>query len=337
MTTALRGVVFGLGSIARQSHLPGFRALADAGDPIEVVAGVDPALAGGTVDGMPVVASREEVGRFGPIDFIDVCTPTVSHVDLVLWGLAQGYHVVCEKPVALDPEEARAIARAARNSGRVVLPCHQHRYNPAWLQLRQWVDSGAIGRWHLAEFQVYRPSADLGLGQGTVPWRGRGAASRGGVLLDHGTHLLYLLTDLAGRPTGVQAWTGRLLHQEYDVEDTAQVLLEFGDRAAQLFLTWAGAGRENRIRLIGDRGQVEWQGGELRLQSAGGQETRDFRPALDKASYPGWFAALFKEFVTAVRARDGLPHLDDLTMIAEILSLAYHSAREGRRLPVPQR
>ncbi len=332
MTAVLRGVVFGVGGIARQSHLPGFRALAAAGDPVELVAGVDPALAGRTVDGLPVVASPDELARFGPIDFIDVCTPTASHLDLVLWGLEHGYHVVCEKPVALSPAEATIISRTARRAGRVVFPCHQHRYNPAWQQLRRWLDEGAIGRWHLAEFQVYRPEADAGMAAARVPWRGRGAVSLGGVLLDHGTHLLYLLTDVAGRPRTVQAWTGRLMHQEYDVEDTAQVLLDFGDRAGQLFLTWAGARRENCIRFIGDRGQVEWRAGELRLDNATGSRTLDFSAALDKAAYAGWFAALFREFVPAVRARDGAGHLDDLTLVAEVLSLAYESARDGRRL-----
>jgi len=336
MTAPLRGVVFGVGGIARQSHLPGFRALAAAGDPVELVAGVDPALAGRTVDGLPVVASADELRRFGPIDFIDVCTPTASHLDLVLWGLERGYHVVCEKPVALNAAEASIIRRTARQTGRVVFPCHQHRYNPAWQQLRCWLEAGAIGRWHLAEFQVYRDRADAGArGGAQVPWRGQSAVSLGGVLLDHGTHLLYLLTDVAGRPRSVQAWTGRLMHPEYDVEDTAHVLLDFGDRVAQLLLTWAGAGRENRIRFIGDRGQVEWRAGELRLESPAGTQTLDFSAALDKAAYPGWFAALFREFVPAVRGRDGAGHLEDLSLVAEVLSLAYRSARDGRRLVLP--
>ena len=334
MMSPLRGVVIGMGGVARQAHLPGFRALAGQGEAVELVAGVDPELAGGMVDGLPVVASRDELARFGPIDFIDICTPTTSHLELVIWGLGQGYHVVCEKPVALGPDEAALITRAARQARRVVLPCHQHRYNPAWLQLRRWIEEGAIGRWHLAEFLISRPAADRGQSRDAVPWRGRAATSLGGVLLDHGTHLLYLLTDLAGPPRAIQAWTGQLLHREYDVEDTAQVLLDFGDRAGQLFLTWAGTRRENRIRFIGDRGQIEWQEGQLRLDNAAGVETRDFTAALDKASYPGWFATLFREFTAAVRHQDGVAHLDDLTLVAQLLSAAYRSAREGRRLPL---
>lgn len=329
----LRGAVIGAGGIARQSHLPAFRALHHEGDPLTIVALVDPAHAGKEFDGIPVVATREELGRIGPIDFVDICTPSATHLDLVIWSLRQGYHVVCEKPVALSLDEAEQIARAARQAGRVVLPCHQHRFNPAWRQLSSWVASGAIGRWHLAEFDVYRPAADAGLGSGAVPWRGRSAVSRGGVLLDHGTHLLYLLTDLAGMPDSVQAWTGRLLHAEYDVEDSAQLLLEFGHRAGKLFLSWAGSGRENRIRFVGDGGLAEWKGGELRLETPSRRERLDFTAALDKAAYAGWFGALFREFVAAVDRGAIERHLDDVRRVAELLSVSYRSANEGRRLP----
>jgi predicted dehydrogenase len=330
----LRGAIFGVGGIARQSHLPAFRALADEGTGLTVVAAVDPRHAGQTLDGLPVVADRDELARLGPLDFIDICTPTGSHLELVLWGLGAGYHVVCEKPVALTPEEAAKVTAAARQAGRVVMPCHQHRYNPAWLRLKQWLQGGAIGHWHLAEFDVHRPTADPGAIASAVPWRGQATESRGGVLLDHGTHLLYLLADVAGRPRSIQGWTGRLRHSIYDVEDTAEVLLEFNGRMARLFLTWAGAVRENRIRFVGEHGQVEWRGGTLRLETADTTQALDFTAQLDKASYTGWFAHLFRDFHAAVAAADGDTHLTDLSRVAEILALAYRSAAEGRRLPL---
>jgi predicted dehydrogenase len=284
------------------------------------------------VDGVPVVTSRDDLVRHGPLDFIDICTPTRSHLELVLWGLNHGYHVLCEKPVALSPEEALTVTTAAGRSGRVLVPCHQHRYNPAWVQLRRWLEAGAIGRWHLAEFDVHRPAADSGATAGGVPWRGKATDSRGGVLLDHGTHLLYLLGDVAGRPRAIQAWTGRLRHSDYDVEDTAEVLLDFGDRMARLFLTWAGVARENRIRFVGERGQVEWHGGTLRLDSLDGVQALDFTAQLDKASYAGWFACLFRDFHAAVAARNGVSQLTDVSRVAEMLTFAYRSAVEGRRL-----
>jgi len=51
------------------------------------------------VDAIPLLARREQLRDLAPLDFIDICTPTASHLELTLWGLEQGYHVVCEKPV----------------------------------------------------------------------------------------------------------------------------------------------------------------------------------------------------------------------------------------------
>src|SRR5439155_249705 len=83
------------------------------------------------------------VAELGPVDFIDICTPTASHVGLTLWGLERGYHVLCEKPVALTRSEAVRIGDAARQRGRVVVPCHQYRFNPVWRQIKDWLREGA--------------------------------------------------------------------------------------------------------------------------------------------------------------------------------------------------
>src|SRR5437870_11983547 len=142
-----RGAVFGPGGIARQSHLPALRM--GLRGRVDVVALVDSAADVPPVDAIPLFGRREQLRDVAPLDFIDICTPTASHLELTLWGLEQGYHVVCEKPVALTRGEAERIAAAARASGRIVMPCHQYRHNPVWMKVKEWLASGAIGRWHL--------------------------------------------------------------------------------------------------------------------------------------------------------------------------------------------
>src|SRR5256886_14769708 len=182
-----RGAVIGAGGIARQSHLPALRDAAALRGRVEVVALVDSALDVPPVDAIPRFGRREQLRDVAPLDFIDICTPPASHLELTLWGLEQGYHVVCEKPVALTRTEADRIAAAARASGRIVMPCHQYRYNPVWMKVKEWLASGAIGRWHLAEFSVYRTTADPGRVADGTPWRGTRRAPPGGGVLRPGT------------------------------------------------------------------------------------------------------------------------------------------------------
>jgi len=335
-----RGAVIGSGGIARSAHLPAFRQGPGVRDRVEIVAVVDSADVP-PVDGLPLLRRLDELERFGPLDFIDVCTPTASHLELVLWGLERGSHVICEKPVALNRAEAAQVAAAARAHSRIVMPCHQYRHNPGWLKVREWLGAGLIGRWHLAEFAVYRQFADPGGGGGggarpdARPWRGTSGASRGGVLLDHGTHLLYQVLDIAGMPSVVHAWTGRLLHRQYDVEDTASLVLAYPDRLAVMFLTWAARHRENRMRFIGDAGTIEWVGGELRLDGSGRTERLDFSRELDKASYWRWFAGLFREFVAALDREEGegTAQLEDIAQVAAVLELAYEASRTADQVP----
>jgi predicted dehydrogenase len=330
-----RGVILGAGGVARRAHLPAFLDDPRVRQRLKIVGMVDSAADLPPVEGIPIVRSIAELPTFGHIDFVDVCTPTASHLDLVLWSLEQGYHVLCEKPVALSAESAARIARVAEQTKRVVMPCHQYRFNPAWQQLNQWLCADRIGAWHLAEVEVYRATADAGLHATGVPWRGLGRESLGGVLLDHGTHLIYQLLDVAGSPLAVSAWTRCLLHRDYDVEDTAHLILEFPERAATVLLTWAGRGRENRMRFTGPRGTIEWIGSELRLEADDGTEHLDVTAQLDKAAYPGWFARLFVEFAAALDDGAAPRALQDIHNVASVLESAYAAARSGRRVVFP--
>jgi predicted dehydrogenase len=324
-----RGAVIGFGGIARASHIPGFTLDSDIRARMEIVATVDAVPSLAPLEGVPQLAHRDALASIPDVDFVDICTPTSSHLELTLWALEHGYHVLCEKPVALTVAQARRIADASRAAGRVVMPCHQYRYNPVWVQLRAWLAEGAIGRWHLAELHVYRMKADRGASADPTPWRGLRADAGGGILLDHGTHLIYSLLDAAGVPPRVRAWTGLLSHHDYDVEDSAHILFEYPERLGVMFLTWAARHRENHVRFIGDAGSIDWTGGILKLERDGATQSFDFTAQLDKSAYPGWFAGLFADFASAMDRGAIEPSLADIGDVAAVLEAAYESARAG--------
>ncbi len=327
-----RGAIIGSGSVARGGHLPAFRDTAAVRERVELVACVDDGPDAVSLDGLPLLRSPEQLRDFGPIDFIDICTPTATHIDLALWGLAQGYHVLCEKPVALTRAEAERLASAARRQGRILAPCHQYRFNPVWGQIAEWLRAEAIGRWYLAEFAVYRQAADPGARATTQS----PVESGGGVLVDHGAHIVYQLLDVAGPPTTIAAWTGRLRHREYDVEDTASVVLEYPDRLATLLLTWAAVRRDTVVRFVGEAGTIELAGGELLLERGGRVERRDVTTSLQKSAYPAWFGALFAGFVAALDRGAADEYLEDIRRVAAVLEAAYEAAATGRRLPLAE-
>ena len=136
-------------------------------------------------------------------------------------------------------------------------------------------------------------------------------------------------------PGEVSAWTGRLRHRDYEVEDTASLHFAYPERLVTMFFTWAARRRDNRIRFIGDAGSIEWLGGELRLERRGLVERMDVSAELDKSAYHRWFAELFASFVAALdhgAAPD--PYLEDIRRVASVVEHAYEAARTGCKVAI---
>jgi predicted dehydrogenase len=79
------------------------------------------------------------------IDVVHLCTPNHLHGPLAEAALAAGKHVVCEKPLALDGEQAAALADAAEAAGRVATVPFVYRYHPMALEARARIAAGELG------------------------------------------------------------------------------------------------------------------------------------------------------------------------------------------------
>jgi len=85
------------------------------------------------------------------LDAVFVCGPPELHRDAALEALGRGLHVWMEKPPAPTPEETRAIARLARERGRATQVGFMMRFAPAYVQLKQTMESEQFGRPGLIE------------------------------------------------------------------------------------------------------------------------------------------------------------------------------------------
>ena len=153
----------------------------------------------------PGVRSRADVGEVledRSIDLVVVATPNDSHAPIARAALQAGKHVVVDKPFALHLGEAREVAEAARQAGKVLSVFHNRRWDADFLTLRALLGSGALGE--VAElhshFDRFRPQ---------VPdrWRDR-AGPGGGLWYDLGPHLADQALQLFGPPLAVSADLG---------------------------------------------------------------------------------------------------------------------------------
>src|SRR4051794_28369254 len=120
----LRGAVIGAGGIvARLRHIPAFQEAAQSGL-AEIVAICDPVPAALDAAGEQFgIADRyldyRDVLARDDIDVVTIATPNSSHEPITLAALQAGKHVLCEKPLALSLDEAKRMAAAAGEAGRV--------------------------------------------------------------------------------------------------------------------------------------------------------------------------------------------------------------------------
>lgn len=194
-THPLRVGFAGCGFVTRHRHLPTLRRLPQ----IEVVAlaDLDPAALAETGDRFGVsrrYPSVDELVADPAVEAVAVCVPVTGHVEVALAALSAGKHILLEKPLALDLEDAdRLLARAGGTRSKVMVGFNLrwHRHIRA---ARRLVASGAIGRVQ----GLTTVFTDPLLSRNGVPaWRSRRAAG-GGVLFDKLAHHLDLWRFLLG-------------------------------------------------------------------------------------------------------------------------------------------
>jgi scyllo-inositol 2-dehydrogenase (NADP+) len=96
--------------------------------------------------GCRTYASWEEMAGQEELDLIVNASPSHQHFPVTLELLNRGFNVLCEKPLAKNVEEVDQLIAASKRSGKVLAVFQQSRYHPAYVQIRNVIESGVLGR-----------------------------------------------------------------------------------------------------------------------------------------------------------------------------------------------
>ena len=185
----------------------------------------------------------EEVIDRDDVDVVVVATPSGTHYDLVRRALEGGKDVLCEKPLTLEAKTARELAQLARARKRVLMVGHVFLFNPGVAKLKEYVDSGELGRIY------YAHSARTNLG----PVR-----SDANVAWDLASHDVSIFNHLLGaRPTEVSA-RGEVYLQKA-VADVAFLSLVYPRKVlVNIHVSWLDPRKVRRTTVVGDRRMAVW-------------------------------------------------------------------------------
>jgi predicted dehydrogenase len=182
------------------------------------------------------------------VDMIYNALPPAGHAEWTIKALAAGKHVLCEKPLAMTADEARAMVAAADASRRVLMEAFHDRYHPAFLQLLALKPRLGAVRALRAELRV------------DIPWDPKNIrydpVQGGGAMMDLGCYPLHWLRSFMGAEPEVVSASAQLCELGSDTQVEAEFRFP-GGIAASLFADMQDGPFRGLLRIEAENGTVE--------------------------------------------------------------------------------
>ena len=204
-----------------------------------------------------VYYSVEEMLAGGECDVISVCSPNGLHATHSIMALNAGFHVLCEKPMAINSHDAGEMLQVAERNNKRLFVIKQNRFNPPVAAIKQAIDQGRFGKifsvqlscfWN-RNFEYYANS-----------WKGTKELD-GGTLYTQFSHFIDLLYWLIGDIKSVKAFADNFAHKDViDFEDTGVVILRFRNNALGTInytVNSYGKNMEGSLTIFGEKGTVK--------------------------------------------------------------------------------
>ncbi len=340
MAEGSRAVLVGCGGITRTW----MRALGDMAD-VQMVGFVDliedAARTRATEAGCPdavIGTDLSVVLQETAPDVVLNCTIPEAHYEVTLAALAQGCHVLSEKPLADSMAHAREMVVAAHEAGRLFAVMQNRRYDPRIRRLATYLASGDLGR-------LTTLNCDFYIGAHFGGFRDH---MEHVLLLDMAIHTFDQARLISGAdPVSVYCKEWNPAGSWYDQDASAVAVFEMSDGLVYTYRgSWCAEGLnttwECDWRAIGERGTVCWDGADA-YRAEAVQATASFRSELEEVALPvvdaggkvGGHAGCIREFFDCVRD-GGIPETvagDNVKSLAMVFA-AIESAKMGREVPV---
>jgi len=358
--------VIGCGGIANQKHFPAMKANSDL---CEIVAFCDvvkeraqKGAAEFGVEGARVYEDYRELLRDPEVEVVHVLTPNVSHGPITVAAFEAGKHVYCEKPMAHNTADAKAMIDAWKKSGKHFTIGYQNRFRSEVQNLKKACEAGDLGDIYYGKAHAVRRRA--------VPTWGvfpDKSQQGGGPLIDIGTHALDLTLWMMDNyePASVtgsvfyklghlqQATEGNLFGpwdpETYEVEDSAMGFIKMKNGTTiTLEAAWAiniSESREASTTLCGTKAGAEIYSGMSYPQNKLVYNRGRNGQLMDETLAGGGAVAYFKGGAAEPGVIDNRQWLESIIhntdpvvkpeqayVVTQILEAIYKSAETGREV-----
>jgi predicted dehydrogenase len=258
------------------------------------------------------------------IDLVSIVTPVVTHYEMALAAIDHGKAVLCEKPMAMNADEARRMTDRAKEAGVLALIDHELRFLAGRLKMRELLHRGKLGKVKHAAI-IFRADSRADPNR---PWNWWSDKTQGGGALGAiGSHAIDGFRWLLA--TEVDAVTCNLathIRERKDhggksrpvtSDDEANLLLRFNDgemtegATANVSMSMVEAGKpEHRLEIFGDQGALRVEGdGELWRANVGDGDWKkvevdrgELAPGMSENGWARGFTVFSKKIIDALSA-----------------------------------
>ena len=270
------------------------------------------------------------------VDAVSICLPTWMHCEAALTALGRGKHVLLEKPIAVNAEEARSMLAAAQAAGKILYVGMTHRFYPELREAKQRLDDGEIGRILYCNDSILEQFGFLQLPRWYLEKRFAG----GGTVLTSGIHMVDRLRWYTGDEITHAGGTASNAIFGESIEDAAQMFLRFRSGiTAQVSLAFL----RDAHPLVCDL-QVVGTAGTLTVHTWKGYEIHGKRGSAEKIVYTDephahkvlvGMAGEVEEFCGAIRdGRTPWPSAQESAQALEVVMAFYRAVESGKMEPV---
>ncbi len=228
------------------------------------------------------------------MDIVAVCSPNGLHATHTIAALQAGYHVLCEKPMAICVSDAEEMILNAEKSDKKLFVVKQNRYNPAVVIVKELLEKHALGRIFSVQLNCFWNRNEQYYSQSD--WKGSRKMD-GGTLFTQFSHFIDLLYWMLGDVESVQGFAGNYNHHDIiDFEDTGVITLKFRKGTLGTINYTVNAYNKNMegsITLFGEKGTVKIGGqylNKLEYQEMAGEAIGELppgNPANEYGEYQG--------------------------------------------------
>jgi predicted dehydrogenase len=257
------------------------------------------------------------------IDAVIICTPPITHLEISTYCLEHGINVLCEKPLSIDSQSAKAMMDKAKETGLILTMASKFRYVEDVIKAKSLMASGILGEIVLFE-NAFTARVDM-----TNRWNSNPAISGGGVLIDNGTHSIDIMRYFLGPLAQVQVVEGKRI-QCLDVEDTARIFVKSeAGVVGNVDLSWSiNKDLDSYIRIYGSQGTISIGWKESKYKQASSPDWVVFGKGYDKVQA---FRSQIENIANAIRGMEPLLiTVEDGLASVEVIEAAYAAMRRNQ-------